>query len=86
MEEAPMVMRIRVRSGIAATTAARALLTVDGAGARASGIQRTPDDERILVSKDVADQRYAITANTAGEPDPGFAKIVGLRSGGGTAR
>jgi len=32
---------------------------------RQSGIQRTPDGQRVLVSKDVGGQRYAITLNTA---------------------
>src|SRR6185295_6189555 len=34
-----------------------------GGVARGSGIQITPDELRILISKDVADERWAITRN-----------------------
>lgn len=44
---------------------AMALAASAVAGGRESGIQLTPDGERILVSKDVGAERYAITANTA---------------------
>jgi hypothetical protein len=34
-----------------------------GGGGRASGIQITPDGERVLISKDVGEERWAITRN-----------------------
>ncbi len=37
----------------------------EAAAQRQSGIQRTPDGARVLVSKDVGGQRYAITLNVA---------------------
>lgn len=39
--------------------------TGEAAAQRESGIQRTPDGARVLVSKDVGGQRYAITLNVA---------------------
>jgi hypothetical protein len=39
-------------------------LSPASAGARESGIQFSPDDKRVFVSKDVGGQRFAITLNT----------------------
>ncbi len=47
------------------SVAAIFLVAGEAAAQRQSGIQRTPDNARVLVSKDVGGQRYAITLNTA---------------------
>jgi hypothetical protein len=59
-------MTVHRMIGLTAVMAALAMLTAHAASARESGIQRTPDGARVLVSKDVQGQRYAITQNTDG--------------------
>jgi len=49
----------------ALSLAAILMVAGEAAAQRESGIQRTPDGERVLVSKDVGGQRYAITLNVA---------------------
>jgi subtilisin family serine protease len=49
-------------SGSAARATARAA-AAGGAGTTPSGLQITPDQKRTLISKDVGDQRWAITRN-----------------------
>lgn len=56
---------MRHKIGLTTMMAAVLLLAAQTASAqRQSGIQRTPDDARVLVSKDVGGDRYAITLNT----------------------
>ncbi len=58
-----------IRNRITAWTTRAALATVvvasfaSGAFAQGSGIQQTPDSARYLISKDVGNERWAITYN-----------------------
>lgn len=56
---------MRRKIGLTTMMAAVLVLAAQAASARESGIQRTPDNARVLVSKDVGGQRYAITLNVA---------------------
>jgi len=65
VDTAPIVARI----GAAIASARGAAIATPPAGhalgvaARASGIQITPNNERVLINKDVTDQRWSITRN-----------------------
>ena len=65
VDVAPVAARIgaaiaRARSGSSAAIQTGSAL---GIAMRASGIQITPDDQRVLINKDVTDQRWSITRN-----------------------
>ncbi len=58
-------MQARLWKVGALSMAAILMVAGEAAAQRESGIQRTPDNARVLVSKDVGGERYAITLNTA---------------------
>jgi hypothetical protein len=54
----------RIEEAVASvSTGSAGIGGVKGTGTRGSGIQITPDDRRVLINKDVGDQRWSITRN-----------------------